>query len=238
MPDETPPNPNGVEVKTPDPNTPSWYIDEGIPGVGNRPAWLPEKYKSAAEVAKAYTELQKKFGEAPAEYDLSKSKFIEPDNAHLQEMAKYAREKRVPADVIDKVLATYDKYYEENSINYDEEAKKLGDNAKERVTVLDNWAKANLSEEAYKGLTAALKSADSVKALEELRGKMMSSTTMVPNGNDDGKNTEATLDTLKAELQDPANLKKYKEDVKYRKDYSARLELAAKNSGYVDKQGA
>lgn len=238
MPDETPPNPNGVEVITPDPNKPSWFIDEGVPGVGERPDWLSDKFKTAAEMAKSYSELEKKFSTPPDDYDFTKSKFIDPDYEPFQELAKYAKDKRVPADVIDKMLETYDKYFDEFSTDYTEEAKKLGENAKERLTVLDNWAKANLSESSYNALTSNLRSADSIKALEELRGKMMSENTMVPNGNDDGKNTQASLDDLKMELQDPSNLKKYKEDAKYRKDYSSRLEVAAKNSGFLDKHGA
>lgn len=53
---------------------PSWYIDESTPGLGERPDWMPRKYKTAADVGKAYTELEKKLGAfvgAPEKYDLS-----------------------------------------------------------------------------------------------------------------------------------------------------------------------
>lgn len=240
MPEVTPPNPNGTEVVSPSPaaEAPSWFIDEGVPGVGERPEWLGQNFKTAADLAKSYHELQKKFSTPPDEYDLTKSRYIDPDYEPFQELAKYAKDKRVPADVVDKMMETYDKYLDEFTTDYSEEAKKLGDNAKERLTTLDNWAQANFSKEAYEALTSSLRNAESIKALEEIRGKMMSDATMVPPGNDDGKSSLATFDEIKAELNDPANLKKYKEDPKYQKDWRSRLEMASKNSGFIDKVGA
>lgn len=216
--------------------SPSWYIDEGRPGVGDRPEWLGEKFKSAADLAKSYTELEKKFGTPPENYDFSKSKFIDPDYVPFQEFLQLARDKRVPQDVIDKMLTSFDKYMDEFSIDYTEEAKKLGDNAKERLSTLDNWAKANLSLESYEALTTNLKNAEGIKALEELRGKVMSSNTMIPNGNDSAVNSTQTLDDIRSELS--RNLEKYKTDVVYRNDIQSRLGIAAKASGYVDKIGS
>ncbi len=118
-----------------------------------------------------------------------------------------------------------------------EELKKLGENARERVTTLDNWAKANLSRDAYEGLTNSLNNAESIKALEELRGKMMSTTTQVPNDQGNIPGGGQSLDEVKMELQE--NLQKYKTDEKYRRDIQKRLEQAAKNApGFVDKVGA
>ena len=216
---------------------PSWYLEEGKPGVGDRPAWLSEKFKSAADLAKSHSELEKKLGTAPDQYDFSKSKFIDPDYVPFQEFASLAKDKRVPQEVVDKFLDSLDKYMDEFSIDYKEETKKLGDNAKDRLVTLDNWAKANLSQGSYDALTSNLKTADAIKALEELRGRMMSNTTMVPNGNENATSNIATLEEVRAELSVPANLVKYETDPKWRKEFQIRLELAAKNSAYIDKVG-
>jgi len=219
------------------PEAPTWFIDEGVPGVGARPAWLNEKFKTVADLGKSYSELEKKVGTAPEDYDFSKSKYIDPDYVPFQELKQIAKDKRVPQDVMDKMLESFDKYMDEFSINPDEEMQKLGENAKDRITTLDNWAKANLSKDSYEALTSNLRNADSIKALEELRGKMMSNTPQVPNGNDAGVHNTATLDDIKLELSN--NLEKYKSDPNYRKDLQARLEVAAKNApGYIDKIGA
>lgn len=224
-----------VILNSPEVTTPSWFIDEGVPGQGDRPSWLNEKFKSAADLAKSYHELEKKVGQAPDEYDISSSKFLDADYVPIQELLQLAKDKRVPKEVMDKMVDSLDKYMDEFSIDYTEEAKKLGDNAKERLTTLDNWAKANLSDDSYVALTSNLKSANAIKALEELRGKMMSNTPTIPNGNDSSASNVATLADIQAELSN--NLAKYKEDPKYRADIQGRLELASKNSNFVDKSG-
>ncbi len=221
-----------VENTTP----PSWFMDEGIPGVGERPQWLNEKFKTAADLAKSYNELEKKVAQVPEEYDISNSKFLDSDYEPIQDLLKLAKDKRVPKDVIDKMVDSIDKYMDEFSIDYSEETVKLGENAKERLTTLDNWAKANLSEDSYVALTSNLKTAQAIKALEELRGKMMSGNPVVPNGNDSSSTNVASLDDLRAELS--SNLDKYKSDPKYRDDLRARIEIASKNSEYIDKAGA
>jgi len=215
---------------------PSWFIDDGMPGQGERPSWLPEKYKTVASLAKHTSELEKRLGTVPDSYDISKSRFLDPDYVPFQDLLNTAKDKRVPQEFLDKMIESVDKYVDEFRVDTAEELKRLGDNAKERVQVLDNWAKANLSKEAYEGLTNSLNNAEAIKALEELRGKMMSNTPQVPN-NQGNVTGSASLEDLKMELQ--TNLQKFKDDPKYRVDLQKRLEIAAKNTpGFVDKVGA
>jgi hypothetical protein len=226
---------NPVEVETP-PQEPSWFIDEGIPGVGDRPQWLDSKFKTAADLGKSYRELEKKISTPPDEYDLSNSKFLDGAYEPIQEFLKLAKDKRVPKEVVDKMIDSIDKYMDEFSVDYSEEAQKLGEGAKERLTTLDNWAKANLTKASYEALTGNLRSADSIKALEELRGKMMSNNTVVPAGKDSETHNVQSIADIQAELS--TNLAKYKSDPKYQADIRARLEIATKNSHYIDKSGA
>jgi hypothetical protein len=215
---------------------PAWFIDEGIPGTGNRPSWLPDKYKTVADLAKSNAELEKKLGTAPDSYDFSKSKFLDPDYIPFQELQDFAKDKRVPQEVMDKFIESIDKYVDEFRPDYTEELKVLGDNAKDRIEVLDNWAKANLSKDAYEALTGSINSAASIKALEELRGKFMSNLPQVP-GNNGNVSTAPSLEDVKMELVN--NIGKYKTDEGYRKDIQKRLEIAAKNTpGFVDKVGS
>lgn len=224
-------------TETVTPETPAWYIDEGIPGVGARPPWLSDKFKTVADLGKSFNELEKKLGTAPEEYDFSKSKYLDEDYVPFQELKQLAKEKRVPQEVMNKMLESVDKFMDEFGTNPDEEIQRLGDNAKERLSTLDNWAQANLSKESYEALASSLRDADSIKALEELRGKFMSNTPVVPGGNDGANAGNATLEDLKTELSN--NLPKYKSDPVYRKELQNRLEVAAKNApGFVDKVGA
>jgi hypothetical protein len=227
-----------MEDQSTTPETPTWFIDEGIPGAGPRPGWLPEKYKTVADMAKSNSELERKLGTAPDEYDFSKSKYLDPDYAPFEELKKVAKDKRVPQEVMDKMLESVDKYMDEFSIDREEEIKKLGDNASERITTLDNWLKANSSKESYEAIASSLRNADAVKALEELRGKFMSNTPQVPTGNTGAVDGKSSLEDIKMELSN--NLQKYKTDINYQKDLQRRLEIAAKNTpaGYIDKVGA
>lgn len=216
---------------------PKWYLDEKTALAGERPPWMPEKFKTVADLAKSNLELEKRLGVVPDEYDFSKSRYLDPDYVPFQELKQVAKDKRVPQEVIDKMLESVDKYMDEFKIDDSEEITKLGANAKDRLDTLNNWAKANLSNESYEALTSNLRTAESVKAIEELRNKMMSGTPQIPNGNTGSITNNASLDDIKLELSN--NLSKYKSDVNYRKDLSTRLEVAAKNAGgFVDKMGA
>ncbi len=103
-----------------------------------------------------------------------------------------------------------------------EEKAKLGDKATERLQVLNNWAKSNLSEKSFNALTSGMRTAEQIEALEELRNNMMSSNTMVPNSNAAISNSGLTLEEYRSELQ--ANFSKFKTDPHYRKEMERKLE--------------
>jgi hypothetical protein len=217
------------------PVEPSWYFMEGVPGQGERPEWLPEKFKTMEDAAKSYTELEKKLGSAPKDYDLSKGEsWIDADYAPFQEMMNLAKSKHVPQEVMDTMLDSVSKYLNEFSTDYTAEKAKLGPNADQRVEVIDNWAKANLSEASYNALTENLKTAESLIAIEEIRNKMNSSATTIPNSNQDIAPAIPSMQDIQSELN--KNLAKYKSDPAYRRELQAKIELASKSSGFQDKQ--
>lgn len=225
-------SPGGDNSSPPSPD-PTWWIDDGIPGVGDKPSWLGEKFKTAADLAKSYHELEKRVGTPPDDYDFARSKSLDPDYEPFKEMLELAKTRRVPKDVMDKVIDSVDKYFNEFTTDQDEEIKKLGEKAQERVQVIDNWAKANLSKESYEALSEKINTADAVKALEEIRSKMMSSSSNIPNGNESSSNMPS-MEDLQSELNN--NLEKYKTDSKYRTDWQRRMEMATKSkSSFVDK---
>lgn len=211
---ETPPG-NGLD-------TPLWYWDENVPGMGNRPDYLPDKYKTVAEMAKAQRELEKKLGSAPEKYDFSKGdSWIEPEYEPFQEMADYAKSRHVPQDVMDKMLESVGSYLNEFKVDVSAEEAKLGENAAERLSVLYNWAKANLSAKTFETLSGSMQTAAHIEALEELRNKMIGGNTMIPAGNAAVQSPSYTLEEYRSELQ--ANFEKYKTDPHYRKSMEMKL---------------
>lgn len=202
--------------------TANWFWDSNTPGVGERPEFLPEKYKSVADVAKAYKELESRLGTAPKEYDFSKGAgWIEPDYEPFQQMAEFARSKHVPQDVMDKMLESVGLYLDEFRTDLNEEKSKLGERATERLQTLNNWAKSNLSEKSFAALTAGMRTADQIEALEEIRNKMLNNSTMVPGGNENVATGGMTIEEYRSELN--ANYTKFKTDPAYRKEMEKKL---------------
>ena len=207
-----------------------WFWDENVPGQGTKPDFLNPKYKTIAEQAKAQRELEGRLGLAPNEYDFTKGKeWVEPNFEHVKEMANYAKSKHVPQDVMDKVMETVNIVMNKGRIDPATEKAKLGANADERLTILNNWAKSNFSETAYKALDSSLKSADAIMALEEVRNKMLSNTTTIPNSNVGAESGGITMEQYRAELQ--TNYMRYKNDPAYRKEMEKKLESIVGNKG-------
>lgn len=225
-PPDTTPEDSGTtapEISGTSGETPSWYWDEHTPGTGERPKFLPEKYKSVADVAKAYKELESRLGTAPNEYDFSQGQgWIEPDYEPFIEMAEFAKANHVPQTVMDKFLGTVGLYLDEFRTDLQEEKAKLGEKATERLQVLNNWAKANLSDKAFQTLSSGMRTADAIEALEEIRSKMLGGNTLVPNGNAAVTQAGLTMEEYRSELN--SNYAKYKTDPAYRKEMERKLE--------------
>jgi gas vesicle protein len=212
---------NGTSQETPE-DQPNWWIEDGIPGVGERPEWLPEKYKTAKALSDAYKSLEQKLGQAPDKYDWESGKdWLDPDYEPFQEMAELARTNHVPQPVMDKMLESVGKYLKEFQNDYTEERQKLGENAGERLTQLENWVKANFTESSYVALTNSLKTAESIQALEELRDKMINNNTTIPTGNEQSNVTSESIEDIEHEIA--SNLDKYKTDNKYRSELQQRI---------------
>jgi len=113
-------------------------------------------------------------------------------------------------------------YLDEFRTDINEEKSKLGENATQRLQTLNNWAKSNLSEKAFGALTAGMRTADQIEALEEIRNKMLNNNTMVPGGNANVASGGMTIEEYRSELN--ANYTKYKTDTAYRKDMERKLE--------------
>jgi len=211
----------------------TWNWDKSTPGTGERPDWLPAKYKSAEDVAKAYSELQKKLGSAPDKYDWSQGQnWVDPDYTPFLEMEDVFRSKNVPQEAFDSMLGTVGKFLDEFKIDMEEEKSALGEDAKERLMTLNNWAKANFSDDTYHAITENMRTASAVKAIEEMRIKMIDGNTTIPTGNE-APTPAYTVDDVTREMQE--NLTKYKEDPKYRAEIQSKFNKISGSSGYVDK---
>lgn len=161
-----------------------------------RPENVPEKFwdnetKSVKhdQVLESYSNLEKQFGSftgAPEQYKFSLSeelaeKGVELDleNPLISQFQEMAKEANMSQDMANKLVNMYVEGQYADSLSFEEQEQsriqeemgKLGDNAKQRLSNIENWAKANLNPEQVEGLVDMATTAASVQAIEALIAK-------------------------------------------------------------------
>lgn len=214
---------SGGEMQTS--SAPAWYYDADLPGNGDRPDWLKEKYKTAADQAKAYADLEKKLGAftgAPDEYDLTlgdeefKEVKFDKENPVLQEFLSSAKEQGVSQEFVNKMLKSYAKMQMLERPNLDKEMERLGPNGKQDLQILAQWGSNTFSKEELGTFKDMVKTAEHVKIFDKIR-RMMTRAETQPS------NTRAPVESaekIKRLIHDP----RYETDEVFRNE--VRLKLA------------
>ena len=153
-----------------------YFLSENVKGVGDAPDWYKaDKYKSVAEQAKAYTELEKKFGGftgAPKDgYELYDG--VEEDDALWSELVNFGSEHNMNQAAMHKaweLLTAQEQAFEQ--VSMEEEIAKLGKNAAERVNVVEQLMRNNLSPEQYEKHRDVVTSAEVIEFIEDFSKAM------------------------------------------------------------------
>jgi hypothetical protein len=142
--------------------------------------------ESAFEQAKAYSELQSKFGSftgAPEEYDVALSDGLADkfslddfsDDPILEDAKAMAKEWGMNNDGFNQMVDLYFKGQAADLEAADgireEEIASLGKNAERRLSNIQEWSKVNLDADNAQGLIDGLTSAKTVQAVEALIAK-------------------------------------------------------------------
>lgn len=163
-----------------------WRWSEAVAGEGATPDWLKgDKYKTVEAQAKAYGDLESRFGSftgAPDEYEsnisdeLKSAGFeIDAEDPVVQEFSKWAKESNLSQEGYNGLLnlkgmmdlAEQQAFKDQTA----EEFKQLGPQAQARVDNLNAWASANMTTEMTEGFQELASSAKSVEVLEALIAK-------------------------------------------------------------------
>ena len=114
------------------------------------PEWLPEKFKAPEDLANAYSELQKKFSQgkhkAPEEYDTSifSNANIPEDDELFNTYREWAKDNGISQDAFEQLAGKFIEMAgseaEQAEISYQEEYKKLGNNADAVIKSMTDWA--------------------------------------------------------------------------------------------------
>ena len=153
-------------------NEGEYFLSDGIKGSGDTPDWYKgDKYKSVAEQAKAYTELEKKFGGftgAPKD-GYSGPEGIEGDDALLQELTEFATKTNMSQEAFGdawELLSAQGQAVEQ--VSQEQEIASLGDNAQERIKNVEGYLKNNLDADVYEEVRSLVTDARSIKLVEHM----------------------------------------------------------------------
>ena len=153
-----------------------YFLSDNIKGVGDTPEWYKaDKYKSVAEQARAYTELEKKFGGftgAPKDgYQLYDG--VESDDALWSELVEFGTANNMNQGALHQaweLLTAQEEAIEQVSV--EEEIGKLGPNAAERITTVEQIMRNNLEPELYEKYRDVVTSATMIEFIEDFSKSM------------------------------------------------------------------
>ena len=161
-----------LDASAPTLNEGEYFLSDGIKGSGDTPDWYKgDKYKSVAEQAKAYTELEKKFGGftgAPKD-GYSGPEGIEGDDALLQELTEFATKTNMSQEAFGdawELLSAQGQAVEQ--VSQEQEIASLGDNAQERIKNVEGYLKNNLDADVYEEVRSLVTDARSIKLVEHM----------------------------------------------------------------------
>lgn len=160
-----------------------WNWADNVAGEGEKPDYLMDKYSNVAEQAKAYPELQSKFGGftgAPDEYsmdlreDINLPEGVEiklnPDDPLMGAALEFAKTTNMSQSSFTDMLTIYaeaqGRDYIDPQAHAGAQMALLGENADERIGNLAQWAKANFDDEGFEQFRRIATSADSIEVLE------------------------------------------------------------------------
>ena len=219
---------------------------EGTPPE-DRPEWLPEKFKTAEDMAKAYSELESKLGQKPAAetpatetppVDVTAEeveKALAPKGLNLQDFnAEFAQKGELSTDSYEKLAAAgYDKALVDQfiegqkarGIQYDSEIKaEVGGD--ERYTDMVTWAKASLTPAEIDAYNLAVGSGKPEQAKLAVLGLNAKFTKAV--GNEPQRTVGGEKATSSEGFESTAQVTEAMKDPRYKTDPAYRAKVQAK----------
>lgn len=198
---------------------PSFLWAEGLAGEGDAPDWYKaDKYKSVSDQAKAYNDLEKRFGGftgSPDSYELPEG--ADAEDTFVKMLSEIGTGANMNQETFAKVYELGEQLLEANAgINKEKEMEALGDNADERIANVDAFLKNNLGDD-YERLMNGINSAATVELVEKLIAK--TGPAKLPTGNSVPVNvpTQADIDAMMSKTDPDTGRNLYESSEAYRK---------------------
>ena len=214
-----------------------WFFSEGVKGEGEKPEWMKDKYKTMADQARAYGDLEKKLGEvrgAPKDgYKFDGIEGVDQDDPMLAHFSETFKELNLSQEGFERVLSEFNSL-QTSMVTTDMEAemKKLGPNGKAEVTQINSWINNTFDDETAATVRGWVATADDMRALQALKSFQPRSS--IPNQSDmiNVASFESSSE-IKSEMT--SNWARYKDDEGYRNSMMSRMTNAVKREKHGKK---
>ena len=203
-----------------------WMMSEDIKGEGEAPEWFKaNKYKTVADQAKAYAGLESKLGAftgAPEDgYKVELPEGIEgeiaDDDPMLVSFNEWAAEAGLSQEKHTELMALYVNGLMETQPDIQEEIKRMGKDAPQRINDFTAWAKANFDESEFVTLQGLATTAEGFAILEKMRGMLRETDVSAPD------NVKSVDNTSKEALYELIKDPRYSESPAFRKDVEQKF---------------
>jgi hypothetical protein len=204
-----------------------WMMSEDVKGEGEAPEWFKSnKYKTVADQAKAYSGLESKLGAftgAPEDgYNVELPEGIEAqidaEDPMLVSFNEWATEAGLSQEKHTELMGIYMNGMLEAQPSIDDEIKRMGKDAPQRINDFTSWAKSNFDEGEFETLQGLATTAEGFGILEKMRGMLRETDVSAP---DNVKSVDSTSQEALYELvKDP----RYETSPAYRKEVERKFE--------------
>ena len=233
-------NANGESINISEPETTSQSSEDKSFENEARPNWLPEKFKSAEELAKAYGELEKKMSAPQQEEQATESVEQNATPEEVQQLDKYYDEfieknelseksyeeldaLGLPKDLVDGYIAGQ-KALADNDVS--EVQKVVG--GKDNYSQLLDWSSKNLSQPEKDAFNNTIDNGSTEQVKMAVQGLMGRAGMSADNPQQDlfegsVDNTNTDVFGSVAQVTDAMNDPRYQKDPAYRKEVEDKL---------------
>jgi len=209
-----------------------WMMSEEIKGEGDAPEWFKSgKYKTVTDQAKAYAGLESKLGAftgAPSDgYKVEMPEGIpedalSSDDPMLANFNDWATEAGLSQEKHTELMGIYMNGMLQAEKDYqpsiDDEMKRIGKDAPERINDFTAWAKANFDEGEFEIMQDLTITADGFGILEKMRNMSRETDVAAPSNAQTLDNT--TKEALDEMVKDP----RYFESPAFRNEVTKKFE--------------
>lgn len=216
----------------------NWLWADGVNGDGDKPDWLQGRYKSVADQAKAYTELEKKFGEfqgAPKDgYKFDDFDGINPEDPLVNHFAQTFKDLNLSQNGFNRIVNEFAEFQMNHAKQaMEQEYKALGPNGKQQVNQVSTWIDNTFNDDVAATMKNWLMSKADVEAVQALMSIQPSSN--VPTAQGYGAQQPSYESSQEVINEKTTNWSRYQEDVNYRNSVQARLAAAVRREDKLKK---